>query len=358
MDLPVNPPVSPMLARAVPDIPAPEDVDGGVLYEPKWDGFRCIVFRDGDEVELGSRNERPLTRYFPEVVDAVRRELPERCVVDGEIVIAGAAGLDFDALQLRLHPAESRVRKLAGEIPASFVAFDLLALGGESLMAEPFGVRRKRLEAALSGVQPPVHLTPATDDLDTAREWFTAFEGAGLDGIVAKPLRLPYRPDERVMFKIKHKRTADCVVAGFRWHKSGGVVGSLLLGLYDDNAALQHVGVAASFTMKRRKELVDELAPYRTDLPGHPWASWAGAADGDRMPGATSRWNAGKNLAWEPLRPELVVEVTYDHMQGDRFRHATQFQRWRPERDPRTCTYAQLERPVGFSLAEVLGGSS
>ena len=357
MDLPVNPPVSPMLARAVPDIPAPEQVDGGVLYEPKWDGFRCIVFRDGDEIELGSRNERPLTRYFPEVVDAVRATLPERCVVDGEIVIAGADGLDFDALQLRLHPAESRVRKLAAEIPASFVAFDLLAIGDESLVAEPFGVRRSRLESALEQVRPPVYLTPATDDLETAREWFTAFEGAGLDGIVAKPLRLPYRPDERVMFKIKHKRTADCVVAGFRWHKSGRVVGSLLLGLYDDSGALQHVGVAASFTMKRRGELVDELAPYRADLAGHPWAAWAGAADGERMPGATSRWNAGKDLSWEPLRPELVVEVAYDHMQGDRFRHATQFQRWRQERDPRTCTYAQLERPAGFSLAEVLGGS-
>ena len=358
MNLPVNPPVAPMLARAVPAIPEPQDVEGGVLYEPKWDGFRCIVFRDGEDVELGSRNERPLTRYFPEVADAVRRLLPARCVIDGELVIAGKNGLDFDALQLRLHPAESRVRKLAGEIPASFVVFDLLAVGDESLMDAPFGERRRRLESVLAGVEPPFHLTPATDDLGTAREWFTAFEGAGLDGIVAKPLRLAYRPDERVMFKIKHKRTADCVVAGFRWHKSGGVVGSLLLGLYDDSGTLHHVGVAASFTMKRRRELVDELAAYRMDsLDGHPWRSWAtGSESGDRMPGATSRWNAGKNLAWEPLRPELVAEVGYDHMQGDRFRHATQFQRWRPERDPQTCTYAQLERPVGFSLAEVLGG--
>ncbi len=349
--LPVNPPVAPMLAKAVPAIPRPDDVDGGVLYEPKWDGFRAIVFRDGDEVEIGSRNERPLTRYFPEVVEAALAGLPDRCVVDGEIVVARGEGLDFDALQLRLHPAASRVRKLSEEIPAAFVAFDLLAVGDESLMAEPFETRRERLEAVLAEARAPVYVTPATRDVAVAEEWFAAFEGAGLDGVVAKPLRLPYRPDERVMFKVKHHRTADCVVAGFRWHKSGGVVGSLLLGLYDDEGALHHVGVAASFPMKRRKELVDELTPYRESATdGHPWL-----ANEHGPGGAPSRWNAGKDMSFEPLRPELVAEVAYDHMQGPRFRHATQFQRWRRDRDPRTCTYAQLERPVGFALSEVLG---
>jgi ATP-dependent DNA ligase len=353
MRLPVMPPVSPMLARAVPDVPVE---DGKLLYEPKWDGFRCIVFRDGDEVELGSRNERPLTRYFPEVVSMVREQLADRCVVDGEIIVAGHGRLDFDALQLRLHPAESRVRKLAGEIPASLVVFDLLAVGDEALTGAPFRDRRARLEHELAAVRPPVYLTPATTDVALARDWFTRFEGAGLDGLVAKPLDLPYRPDERVMFKVKHHRTADCVVAGFRWHKSGPVVGSLLLGLYDADGVLHHVGVAASFSTARRRELVDELAPYRTDsLTGHPWAHWAaGATAGERLPGATSRWNAGKDLSWQPLRPELVCEVAYDHMQGDRFRHATQFQRWRPEREPRSCTYAQLEVPQTWGLDQVL----
>jgi ATP-dependent DNA ligase len=357
MRLPVMPPVEPMLAKAVKRIPTADDVPAGLLYEPKWDGFRCVVFRDGDEVELGSRNERPLTRYFPEVVDAVRRELPERCVVDGEIVIATEHGLDFEALLQRIHPAASRVNKLAAETPASFVAFDLLAIDDESLMATAFADRRQALETALAGAGPSVHVTPATGDAELAEQWFTAFEGAGLDGIVAKPLDIGYRPDERVMFKVKHERTADCVVAGFRWHKSGPVVGSLLLGLYDESGTLHHVGVSASFPMKRRKELVDELAPYRMDdLDGHPWAHWAaGATAGERLPGATSRWNAGKDLSWVPLRPELVVEVAYDHMEGTRFRHTAQFRRWRPDRDPETCGYAQLERPSTFALADIFG---
>ncbi|BEP16202.1 ATP-dependent DNA ligase [Acidothermaceae bacterium B102] len=355
MDLPVMPPVSPMLAKAVKGMPTPDSLPTGLLYEPKWDGFRCIVFRDGDEVELGSRNERPLTRYFPDVVEAVKGQLPERCVVDGEIVIVTPTGLDFDALQLRLHPAESRVRKLAAETPASFVAFDLLAIGDESLMEEPLSVRRSRLEQALKSAAAPVYLTPATYDVAEAEEWFTVFEGAGLDGVIAKPLDITYRPDVRAMFKIKHARTADCVVAGFRWHKSGPIVGSLILGLYDADGNLHHVGVAASFTMKRRAELVDELAPYRENaMAGHPWEAWGQAhEESERMPGAASRWNAGKDLSWEPLRPELVVEVAYDQMQGDRFRHATQFVRWRTDRDPSSCRYEQLEKPVKFALADI-----
>ena len=352
MQLPVMPPVAPMLASSVRTVP-----EGEFLYEPKWDGFRCIVFRDGDEVELGSRNERPLTRYFPDVVDAVRRQLPPRCVVDGEVVVARGDRLDFEALLQRIHPAASRVTLLAEQTPASFVAFDLLALDDDSAMQRPQHERRTLLEQALGDADEPVHLTPATRDVGTARQWFDVFEGAGLDGVVAKPLDLPYRPDARAMFKIKHVRTADCVVAGYRWHKSGGVVGSLLLGLYDDAGALQHVGVAASFPMKRRAELVEELAPYAVeDLDGHPWASWAQAdarASG-RLPGAQSRWNAGKDLSWVPLRPELVAEVGYDHMEGTRFRHTAQFKRWRPDRDPRSCTFEQLESPVRFDLGEVL----
>jgi ATP-dependent DNA ligase len=345
------PPVSPMLAKLVADIPEPDSSPDGMLYEPKWDGFRCIVFRDGDEVELGSRNERPLTRYFPEVVDAVRANLPKKCVVDGELIVVQGDRLDFDSLQLRLHPAESRVRKLAAEIPASFVAFDLLAEGDKSLMDSGFGQRRARLEKALAKAKAPVHITPATDDLATARQWFNEFEGAGLDGIVAKPRDLPYRPDERLMRKIKHARTADCVVAGFRWHKSGPVVGSLLLGLYDGKQ-LRHVGVAASFPMARRKTLVDELEPYRKDSEkAHPWYDER-AQHGPG--GAASRWNAGKDLSFEPLRPELVVEVGYDHMEGARFRHTAQFKRWRPDRDPATCTYEQLEVPVSYDLGELL----
>ena len=354
MDLPVNPPVSPMLAKLSRDLP-----EGGFLYEPKWDGFRCIVFRDGAEVVLGSRNERPLTRYFPDVVEAVRAHLPERCVVDGEVVIAGDHGLDFDALSQRIHPADSRVRMLSEKTPASFVAFDLLAVGDRDLQAEPFRERRRLLAEALAAAQPPVHLTPLTADPSVARVWFDRFEGAGLDGVVAKAPDLPYGPDQRLMTKVKHVRTADCVVAGFRWHKSGPIVGSLLLGLYDDAGGLQHIGVAASFPMARRAELVEELAPYRADaLENHPWQGWANAqteADGEhRMPGAVSRWNAGKDLSWVPLRPELVVEIKYDQLEGRRLRHTGQFLRWRPDRDPRSCTDAQLEEPVRYHLAQIL----
>ena len=351
MQLPVMPPVKPMLAKSVPEVPR----GAGFVYEPKWDGFRCIVFRDGDEVELGSRNEKPLTRYFPDVVEAVKTQLPERCVVDGEIVIAGGKGLDFEALLQRIHPADSRVRMLASTTPASFVAFDLLALGDESLMDAPLSSRRARLEAALASSAAPVHLTPATDDPDLAQEWFHLFEGAGLDGVVAKPSDGPYAPDKRVMFKVKHARTADCVVGGYGLHKSGPVVGSLVLGLYDDNGALQHVGVAASFPMARRAELIDELAPYLlADGDAHPWL---GELMSERAPtsSAGSRWNTGKDLSFVPLRPELVVEVAYDHMEGARFRHTAQFRHFRPDRDPRSCTYAQLERPVRFDLGTVLG---
>jgi len=351
MKLPVMPPVKPMLAKSVKEMPQPDDVPGGVLYEPKWDGFRCIVFRDGDEVELGSRNERPLTRYFPEVVEALKSALPERCVVDGEIVIEQNGRLDFESLQLRLHPAESRVRKLAAEIPAEFVAFDLLAVGSESLVQQPFGERRAALEKSMRPTS-DVHLTPATTDPTVAARWFTDFEGAGLDGIIAKPQSITYRPDERVMFKIKHERTADCVVAGFRYHKSGPIVGSLLLGLYDGDD-LRHVGVAASFTMARRKELLDELAPYRKNAEqDHPWYSseWGPG-------GSASRWNAGKDLSFEPLRPELVVEVAYDYMEGARFRHTAQFRRWRPDREPKTCGYDQLERPLKYAVRDVLSAA-
>ncbi|HXM54660.1 MAG TPA: ATP-dependent DNA ligase [Candidatus Dormibacteraeota bacterium] len=351
MRLPVMPPVSPMLAKAVRDIPP------GMFYEGKWDGFRTIVFRDGDEVELGSRNERPMTRYFPEVVESLKANLPERCVVDGEIVIIQGDRLAFESLLLRVHPAESRVNLLAKEIPASFVAFDLLAIGDESLLEEPFSRRRERLEAVLASARPPVHIATGTTDVEVARAWFDQFEGAGLDGIVAKPFDVPYRPDQRAMFKIKHERTADCVVAGYRWHKSGPVVGSLLLGIYNSAGALQHVGVAASFPMKRRQELVEELKPYEMpDFSGHPWAEWATAEahETGRLPGALSRWNAKKDLSWVPIRPELVCEVTYEHMEGTRFRHTAHFQRWRPDRDPRSCTYEQLEEPVRYDLAQVL----
>ena len=348
------PPLKPMLAKLARGLPEPD----GLVYEPKWDGFRCIVFRDGPEVELGSRNERPLTRYFPELLDELRDQLPERCVVDGEIVIATDRGLDFEALLQRIHPADSRVRLLAEQTPASFVAFDLIAVGDDDLRALPFVERRARLERALAGVRPPVHVTPATRDRAVAADWFERFEGAGLDGVVAKHVDLLYRENERAMIKVKHERTADCVVGGFRWHKSGGVIGSLLLGLYDEAGTLHHVGVTAAFSMARRRELVGELEPYRKDaLEGHPWAGWAEAmqASAGRMPGAQSRWNAGKQLEWEPLRPELVCEVAFDHLQGDRFRHATQFVRWRPDRDPRDCTYGQLDTAVPEVLSEVFG---
>ncbi len=350
MDLPVMPPVKPMLAKATPDVPV-----GEFLYEPKWDGFRCVVFRDGDEVELGSRNEKPLTRYFPEVVAAIRANLPPRCVVDGEIVIQAGKGLDFVALLQRIHPADSRVQKLAAETPASFIAFDLLALDDDDLTARPQAERRVLLEQALADVAPPVHLTPVTADPATAREWFALFEGAGLDGVIAKPVHQTYQQDKRVLAKVKHKRTADVVVAGYRLHKTGPVVGSLMLGLYDDSGALQHVGVAASFTAARRKELIDELAPYLSDGP-HPWF---GDAVPERNPNqaAGSRWNNGKDLSFVPLRPELVAEVAYDAMEGTRFRHTAHFQHWRPDRDAASCTYDQLEVPVRFDLAQVLTGN-
>jgi ATP-dependent DNA ligase len=350
MDLPVMPPVRPMLAKSVSILPP------GMLYEPKWDGFRCVIFRDGDEVELGSRNERPLTRYFPEVVEGALRELPPRCVVDGEIVVASGPGLDFEALLQRIHPAASRVDLLAAETPALFIGFDLLAVDDESLMQRPLAERRAALDAALGGAGAPIHRTPVTDSLRLAERWFRTFEGAGLDGVVAKPPDLPYLEDQRVMFKVKHERTADCVVAGFRWHKKGPVVGSLLLGLHDEEGKLQHVGVSASFPMERRRELLDELAPYRLE-PGDPHP-WLGEVSPQRIPGALSRWNAHKDLSWEPLAPKLVVEVAYDHMEGRRFRHTAQFRRWRPDRDPASCTYEQLERPVAFDLEEILAGRS
>lgn len=348
------PPVKPMLAKSVKEIP-----DVGHV-EPKWDGFRTIVFRDGDEVELGSRNERPMTRYFPELVESLRANLPERCVVDGEIILVRDGRLDFDALQQRIHPAASRVRLLAEQTPASFVAFDLLALGDDDLTGRPFAERRAQLERALAAASDPVHVTPATGDLGVARDWFERFEGAGLDGVIAKPLDGTYEPDRRTMFKIKHERTADCVVAGYRWHKSGGIVGSLLLGLYGGDGRLQHVGVAASFPMARRRELVDELAPYvEADLARHPWGEWADQAAhaAGRLPGAVSRWSAGKDLSFVPLRPELVVEVAYDHMEGERFRHTAQFRRWRPDRTPQSCTYEQLEAPAALDLGAILSVS-
>ncbi|WP_267242053.1 ATP-dependent DNA ligase [Streptomyces sp. PR69] len=351
MDLPVMPPVKPMLAKSVKTIPP------GMQYEAKWDGFRAIVHRDGAEVVLGSRTGKPLTRYFPELAAVLAEQLPPRCVLDGEIVIVHGGRLDFDRLTERIHPADSRVRMLAERTPASFIAFDLLALGDESLLDTPLAERRARLAEVLAGARPPVHLAPATTDEAVAARWFEQYEGAGLDGIVAKPLDLPYRPDARLMFKVKHERTADAVVAGYRFHKSGPVVGSLLLGLYDDRGRLQHVGVCAAFSMKRREELAAELEPLRmADASEHPWASWTqeSAHETARLPGAPSRWSGKKDLSWVALRPERVVEVAYDHMEGDRFRHTAQFRRWRPDRTPESCTYAQLEEPVGYDLAEVL----
>ncbi len=344
------PPVSPMLAKPVRVIPA------GASYEPKWDGFRSICFRDSDEVELGSRNERPMTRYFPELVAAVKAELPVRCVVDGEIVITTDHGLDFEALQQRIHPAESRVRKLAEQTPASLIAFDLLALGDDDYTGRPFHERRAALVDALAGSGPSIHVTPATTDLATAQRWFSEFEGAGLDGIVAKPLTISYQPDKRVMFKIKHERTADCVVAGYRVHKSSDeAIGSLLLGLYKDDGQLASVGVIGAFPMAERRRLFVELQALVTSFDGHPW-NWAAHFAGERTPRRNegSRWNAGKDLSFVPLRPERVVEIRYDHMEGERFRHTAQFNRWRPDRDPRSCTYTQLEQPVTFSLRDIV----
>jgi len=351
MQLPVMPPVSPMLAKAVPAIP-----QGAFLYEPKWDGFRSIIFRDGDEVEIGSRNERPMTRYFPEVADAVRANLPPRCVVDGELVVVVGDRLEFEVLQQRIHPAESRIRMLSTTTPARFVAFDLLALGDRDLTSEPFETRRALLEEALAGAAQPVHLTPATRDADLAAEWFHQFEGAGLDGVVAKPLTGTYQPDKRVMFKIKHARTADCVVAGYRTYKGDEQsIGSLLLGLYTADGSLASVGVIGSFPAARRRELFTELQPLVTTFEDHPWA-WAEPADGVRTPRSSeySRWNNGKDLSFTPLRPELVVEVRYEHMEGTRFRHTAQFNRWRADRNPLSCTYEQLEEPVRYDLAEIL----
>jgi ATP-dependent DNA ligase len=348
-----------MLSHAADGLPQ----DPGWQFEPKWDGFRTVIFRDGDEVTLQSRDEKPMNRYFPELIEPVKASLPERCVVDGEIVIVGKQGLDFEALLLRIHPAASRVKLLAQQTPASFVAWDLLALGDEDLRSLPLEARRARLEQALGAAAPPVHLTPATLDRALAEDWFRRFEGAGLDGVMAKRLDEPYKPGERTMIKVKHSRTADCVVAGFRWHKNGAgtMIGSLLLGLYDDKGTLHHVGVTSAFTTAVRKQLVDELAPLRDNaLAGHPWSHWAEAsqeatAKGQRMPGASSRWNRGKDLSWEPLRPERVCEVSYDHMQGDRFRHAAQFVRWRPDKLPSECRYDQLEVTPAYELERVFG---
>ena len=343
----IAPPIEPMLAKIAEAIPA-----GDFLYEPKWDGFRAIVFR-GEDVYIQSRDSRPFDRYFPDLHALFAERLPAGCVIDGEIVIATPAGLDFDALQMRLHPAASRVEKLARETPASFVAFDLLAAEGEDLRASPLSERRRRLEKLLARAKPPLYLTPATTDRAIALDWLERFEGAGLDGVIAKPLAAPYQPGKRAMLKIKHVRSADCVVAGFRWHKSGpGLVGSLLLGLYDDAGVLHHAGITSSFTTARRRELAAELEPLRRNaMARHPWRDWAGAgAEAARMPGAQSRWSAGKDLSWEPLRIERVCEVKYDHLQGDRFRHATTFLRWRPDKAPADCRYDQLEvaRPFRF----------
>ena len=344
-----------MLAKLVKEIPR-----GPLSYEPKWDGFRSVIFRDGDEVEIGSRNERPMTRYFPELVAAITANLPDRCVIDGEIIIPSPDGrrLDFEALLQRVHPADSRVRLLAGQTPAAFVAFDLLAVGDADYTGRPFTDRRAALTEALAGARAPVHLTPATTDAGLAGQWFSQFEGAGLDGVIAKPLDGTYQPDKRVMFKIKHERTADCVVAGYRLHKSGpDAIGSLLLGLYNDDGKLASVGVIGAFPMARRRELFAELQPLVTSFDDHPW-SWARQETGVRGPreAETSRWNAGKDLSFIPLRPERVVEVRYEHMEGTRFRHTAQFARWRPDREPQSCGFAQLEEPVRFNLADVLAG--
>jgi ATP-dependent DNA ligase len=357
-DSAVAPPIEPMLAKLADALPH----DPSFLFEPKWDGFRAIVFRGKDDVFIQSRDLRPLDRYFPELHDALLEKLPPGCVVDGEIVITSPHGLDFDALQLRLHPAASRVAKLAQETPASFVAFDLLAADEKSLMTSAQRERRARLERLLSRAGPPVFLTPMTRDYTTAERWLDEFEGAGLDGVIAKPEDLPYQPGKRAMIKVKHARTADCVVAGFRWHKSGkDVVGSLLLGLYDAHGRLQHVGVTSSFTMAMRRQLAAELAPLRKGaMKDHPWREWAQASEHEfnRMPGGQSRWSAGKDLSWEPLRIERVCEVKYDHLQGDRFRHAAIFLRWRPDKQPGDCRYDQLEVTPAYELEKVFSSGS
>jgi ATP-dependent DNA ligase len=356
----VNPPVLPMLAKRVDGLPP----EGEWIFEPKWDGFRAIIFRDRDEIEIQSRDEKPLNRYFPELIEPLQKQLPTRCVLDGEIVISNGSALDFEALQLRLHPAASRVKLLSQQTPASVVFFDLLAEGDRDLREQPFEKRRARLEKLLGSAKPPIHLTPATRDSNVAAEWFRRFEGAGLDGVMAKAVSGTYEPDKRVMLKVKHERDCDCVVAGFRWYKKGeqSQVGSLLLGLYDDSDALQHVGVCASFTAEKRHELVEFLAPYRTNaLAHHPWKAWAdgitaSGETGQRMPGGQSRWSQGKDLSWEPVRPELVAEVAYEHMQGPRFRHMAHFRRWRFDKAPKDCTYAQLEVVPPHELAAIFAG--
>ncbi|MCW2783767.1 MAG: ATP-dependent ligase [Marmoricola sp.] len=360
MDLPVMPPVQPMLAKSVKGIPDPAKFEGGLSFEPKWDGFRCLVFKDGDEVELTSRNTKPLTRYFPEVVTAAREQLPDRCVLDGELFVTSGSRLEFETLQERIHPAASRITMLSGKTPASFVAFDLLALGDVDLTGRPFAERRTELEQALGGLTGPMYLTRTTLDPDEAERWFEQFEGAGLDGVVAKPMAAPYQQNARTMLKIKHARTADVVVAGYRLHKNSTeerpLLGSLLLGLYDDGK-LQHIGVAASFTEARRAELVSELQPLVCDIADHPWGEWQewAVANPDRVPGTQSRWSNGKDLSFTPLRPELVLEVGYEHMEGRRFRHTAQFKNWRPDRDPESCGYEQLDEPVSYDLTKVLG---
>ena len=350
-----------MLAKRVSELPPGE----GWIFEPKWDGFRTLIFRDGDEIFIQSRDEKPLNRYFPELIDPLKAQLPKRCVLDGELVIAADGALDFVSLQLRLHPAASRVKLLSGQIPASVVFFDILSEGDRDLRTTAFGDRRARLEAIAGGVEPPLHLTPATRDRAMAADWFRRFEGAGLDGVVAKLEDSPYESNKRVMLKVKHERECDCVVAGFRWHKRGGktAIGSLLLGLYNDNGDLAHVGVCASFTDVKRRELVAFLEPFRMNaLEGHPWRAWAEEqaqeeVEPHRRPGMQSRWSQGKDLSWEPLRPELVVQVAYDHMEGDRFRHTAQFRRWRPDKKPSECTFEQLEVVPPHELASIFAGT-
>jgi ATP-dependent DNA ligase len=348
-------PILPMLAKIADALPEGE----GFLFEPKWDGFRALAFRGADGVVIQSRDLKPLNRYFPELEKVLTEQLPKGCILDGEIVVASASGLDFDALQQRIHPAPSRIARLAKETPARFVAFDLLAAGGKSIMDLPQQERRTRLERLLGSAKPPLHVTPVTADRAVAQDWLQRFEGAGLDGVIAKPAQAPYQPGKRAMFKIKHARTADCVVAGLRWYKdTQDAVGSLLLGLYDAQGVLQHVGVTSSFTLARRRELLEELAPLRENaMADHPWRDWAqaSAGDADRMPGARSRWSGGKDLSWEPLRPERVCEVRYDHLQGDRFRHATTFLRWRPDKPAQDCRYDQLEVTTAFELQKVFG---
>src|SRR5271157_1961122 len=341
-----------MLAKRIEELPVGENL----IYEPKWDGFRAIIFRDGDEILIQSRDAKSLNRYFPELIETLCSQLPARCVLDGEIVVAKYNGLDFEELQLRIHPAASRVKMLSQQSPASIVFFDLLCEGARDWRSEPFERRREKLESLLARATPPIHLTPATREASVASDWFRRFEGAGLDGVIAKPISGTYEPNKRVMLKVKHERDCDCVVAGFRWYKDSerSAVGSLLLGLYDGSGALQHVGVCSSFTDEKRRELVEFLAPYRQDaLANHPWKQWAENLPGDRRPGGQSRWSQGKDLSWEPLRPELVVEVAYEHMQGTRFRHMAQFRRWRTDKKPEDCTYAQLETVPPQELTEI-----